>query len=138
MAVQKQVQSVFYQMPLFQDAVSAGFPNQATEEAEDNLDLNSLLIRHPAATFLMKASGSSMIKAGIHPHDFLIVDRSIKPSSGKIVLAQVNGELMVRRLLITGKRVQLISENRSYRPIEIGDGVELQILGVVTRVIHPL
>lgn len=136
MAVQDKVESAFYLIPLFQDPVSAGFPNQATEEAEDNLDLNSLLIRHPAATFLMKASGSSMVGAGIYQGDLLIVDRSLQPSSGRIVLANVNGELTVKRLIIKGGKMQLISENRSFQPIEIADGVELQIWGIVTCVIH--
>lgn len=136
--IPKCVQDKFYRLPFFQDAISAGFPNQASEEIEDTLDLNALLIQRPAATFFIRVSGSSMVKAGIHHQDILIVDRSIEPSNGKVVIAVVNGELIVKRLLIHGTKVQLISENDSCRPIEISGDMELHIWGVVTNVIHPL
>ena len=77
-----------------------------------------------------------MIKAGIHHNDILIVDRSIEPSDGKIVIAAVNGELTVKRLSIEGKKVQLVAENDNYQPIDITDDCELHIWGVVTNVIH--
>lgn len=127
-----------YRLLFYRDVISAGFPNQASEEVEDTLDLNSLLIQHPAATFFMRVSGSSMIKAGIHHKDILIVDRSIEPSNGKIVIATIDGELTVRRLLIEGTKRQLISENDSYRPIDITSDLDLHIWGVATNVIHSL
>ena len=77
------VKSHAYACPLFCDGISAGFPNQATEEVEDTLDLNSLLIKHPAATFFIRVSGSSMTKAGIYHNDILIVDRSFRRPMGK-------------------------------------------------------
>jgi DNA polymerase V len=132
------VQNKFYRLPFYQDAISAGLPHQASEEVEDNLDLNELLIKRPAATFFLRVCGSSMIKAGIFHQDILIVDRSIEPSDGKIVIAAVNGELTVKRLCIEGDKVQLVAENDNYQPIEITTDTELHIWGVVTNVIHSL
>jgi len=132
------VHNKFYRLPFYQDAISAGFPNQASEEVEDTLDLNELLIKRPAATFFLRVSGHSMIKAGIFHNDILIVDRSIEPGNGKIVIAAVNGELTVKRLFIEGRKVQLIPENDAFQPIEITSEMELHIWGVVTNVIHPV
>ncbi len=132
------VQNKFYRLPFYQDAISAGLPNQVSEEVEETLDLNELLIKKPGTTFLLRVYGSSMIKAGIFHNDLLIVDRSIEPTDGKVVIAAVNGELTVKRLAIEKDKVQLIAENDSYRPIEITGDTELHILGVVTNVIHSL
>ncbi|MBA3239244.1 MAG: translesion error-prone DNA polymerase V autoproteolytic subunit [Parachlamydiaceae bacterium] len=127
-----------FRLPLFQSPVVAGFPSPAEDEIEKKLDLNEMLIKHPAATFFLKVSGSSMIKAGIHDRDILIVDRSIEPTHGKIVVAALNGELTVKRLQLDKGRVFLIAENDAFRPIEITEGAELHIWGVVTNVIHSL
>lgn len=132
------VQNKFYRLPFYQDAISAGFPNQATEEVEDTLDLNELLIRKPAATFFLRVTGNSMINAGIFDGDILIVDRSIAPISGKIVIAAINGELTVKRLFKKGDTVQLVAENDAYHPIEITAEMDLHIWGVVINVIHSL
>lgn len=132
------VQNKFYRLPFYQDAISAGFPNQATEEVEDTLDLNELLIRKPAATFFLRVTGNSMINAGIFDGDILIVDRSIAPISGKIVIAAINGELTVKRLFKKGDTVQLVAENDAYHPIEITADTDLHIWGVVINVIHSL
>lgn len=137
-AVLKLVQEKFYRLPFYQHAVAAGFPSPADDEMADKLDLNELLIKRPTATFFLRVAGSSMIKAGIHHNDILIVDRSIEPTSGKIVIAAVNGELTVKRLYQNGKTLQLLPENDAFPPIDIIEGVELHIWGVVTNVIHPL
>ena len=128
----------FYRLPFYQNAVAAGFPSPAEDEMADKLDLNELLITHPTATFFLKVAGTSMINAGIHPNDILIVDRSLEPSHGKIVIAAVNGELTVKRLILNGKQVQLHAENETFPPIEITQDTELYIWGVVTNVIHSL
>lgn len=127
-----------YRLPIYQHSVSAGFPSPADDDIEETLDLNELLIKHPAATFFLKVSGSSMINAGIHQDDILIVDRSIAPSDGKIVIASVNGELTVKRLSIKGKKIELVAENDNYPPIDITEDMELRFWGVVTNVIHNL
>jgi len=132
------IQNCFSAIPLYQDAISAGFPSPAEDEIEGKIDLNELLIKRPAATFFLKVSGSSMIKAGIHHNDILVVDRSIKPGHGKVVIAVVNGELTVKRLLVQGRKVMLAAENDNSRPIEVTGDMELHIWGVATNVIHPL
>jgi DNA polymerase V len=130
------VQNQFYRLPLYQCAVAAGFPSPAESEMERALDLNELLIKRPAATFFVRVAGSSMIKAGIHHNDILVVDRSLEPANGKIVIAAVNGELTVKRLRIERMKVQLVAENDAFAPIDITEGMELHIWGVVTSVIH--
>lgn len=125
-----------HNLPFYQCAVSAGFPSPAEDDIEERLDLNELLIKHPSATFFLKVSGTSMVKAGINHNDILIVDRSLEPANGKIVIASVNGELTVKRLLIQGKKVQLVAENDCYPSIDITEDSELHIWGVVTNVIH--
>ena len=84
--------------PLFACGVSAGFPSPADDYIQGRLDLNELMIQHPAATFFVRVSGDSMIGAGIHHDDILVVDRSLDPASGKVVIAVVNGDLTVKRL----------------------------------------
>lgn len=127
-----------YKLPFYTHAISAGFPSPADDDMGETLDLNELLIKHPSATFFLKVSGTSMINAGIHDGDILIVDRSIEPSDGKIVIASVNGELTVKRLSAKGKKFKLVAENEMYAPIDITEDMELRFWGVVTNVIHSL
>ncbi len=124
-------------LPLYLSKVSAGFPSPADEDLADKLDLNEHLIKHPAATFLVRANGDSMINAGIHDNDILIVDRSLPAIDGKVVIVAIDGQLTVKRLQKKKDgSVLLLAENPHYKPIEIHDGNELQIWGVVTNVIH--
>jgi DNA polymerase V len=125
-------------LPLYSSKVSAGFPSPADDSIEKTLDLNELLIQKPAATFFVRAQGESMLKAGIHPNDILVVDRSIEPVSGKIVICALNGELTVKRLIRRQGQWQLKAENAAYADIVIHEALELMIWGVVTNVIHPL
>jgi DNA polymerase V len=123
-------------IPLYSSTVRAGFPSPADDYIENYLDLNEHLITHPSSTFMVRASGDSMIKAGIQPGDLLIVDRSLEASHGKIVIAAINGELTVKRLSRVQGRIQLLPENEAYAPIDITDELDLVIWGVVTYVIH--
>ena len=116
--------------------LSARFPSPADDYKEKELDLNELLIKQPEATFFVKASGDSMIGAGIHDGDMLIVDRSITASDGRIVIAVLNGELTVKRFKLLGRTAQLHSENSKYPPITLHVGDSVSIWGVVTNVIH--
>lgn len=125
------------EMPLFADAVPAGFPSPATDYCERKLDLNELCIQHPAATYFVRAQGDSMIEAGIFPGDVLVVDRSLGASHGDIVIACVNGELMVKRLEMEPK-LRLVAMNRRHAPIELPDEADLEVFGVATTVIHSL
>ena len=84
--------------PIFLDKVSAGFPSPATDYMENKLDLNEYLIKNPAATFIVKANGFSMLNAGIHSEDLLIVDRSLSPKNNNIVIASIFGDLTVKKI----------------------------------------
>jgi DNA polymerase V len=118
--------------------VEAGFPSPADDYMEGALDLNEHVIKHPSATYFVKASGDSMIGAGIFNGDLLIVDRSLQASSGKVVIAEVDGQLTVKRLLKLDDSFSLQSENSSYPPIDLQEGNEVVVWGVVTHVIHDL
>ena len=122
--------------PLYSCTVRAGFPSPADDYIESRLDLNSHLIKHQAATFFVIASGDSMINAGIHSGDLLIVDKSIQAAHGHIVIAAINGELTVKRLSRTNGCVRLMPENDDFSPIDITEEQDLVIWGVVTYVIH--
>jgi DNA polymerase V len=122
--------------PLYDAAVAAGFPSPADDSVDKALDLNELLVRHPAATFFVRVAGHSMIGAGIHHNDVLVVDRSVEAVSGKVVVAAVNGELTVKRLSREGGVVCLEAENQAYEPIVLGEDMDVRIWGVVTAVIH--
>lgn len=134
--VMRFVQNKGYQFPLFGSKVSAGFPSPADDYIEKNLDLNEHLIKHPAATFFVRVSGHSMVDAGIHENDILIVDRSITPTTGKIVVAAMDGQLTVKRLSKQDNKLFLLPENPQFKPIEVREGSEVYIWGVVTNVIH--
>jgi len=125
-------------IPLFSGKVAAGFPSPADDYIEKTLDLNDLLVQKPAATFFVRAEGESMLGAGIHPNDILVVDRSIDPIVGKVVICALNGELTVKRLKSLGQEVILGAENPAYADITVHEEIELIIWGVVTNVIHAL
>lgn len=127
-----------YCVPLYGSSVKAGFPSPAEDYAENTLDLNQYLIKHPAATFFVRASGHSMINAGIHDKDLLIVDRSLEPVSGKVVIAVVNGEFTVKRFQKTTNGGVLIAENPDFPPICLSKNDHVHIWGVVIHVIHSL
>lgn len=129
---------VSYPLPLFLEPVSAGFPSPAGDYVEGRLDLNQHLIRHPAATFFVRVTGDSMIGAGIHSGDILIVDRAVEPTDGKVVVVALDGELTVKRLSRSNGRVVLVPENDRYSPIEITAERQFEVWGVVTTVIHSL
>jgi len=126
------------EIPLFSGKVAAGFPSPADDYIEKTLDLNDLLIQKPAATFFVRAEGESMLGAGIHPNDILVIDRSIDPVVGKIVICALNGELTVKRLKSIGSHIILGAENPAYSDIVVQEEIDLVIWGVVTNVIHAL
>ena len=128
-------QSTNLELPFFTTRISAGFPSPADDHIDQKLDLNSL-IKHPADTFLVKVEGDSMINAGIQDGDILVVDKAIEPLNNKIVVANINGELTVKRLKIVGTKVYLLAENPNYKSIEINTILDFTIRGVVTFVIH--
>lgn len=122
-------------MPLYSHKVVAGFPSPADDYIEARLDLNQKLIGNKEATFLLTVQGDSMKKVGIKDGDILIVDKSITPSDGKIVIAALDGELTVKRLSIKSTGTWLVPENDHYSPIPIKDESDVVIWGVVTATI---
>ncbi len=117
-------------------ANATGFGAATDDYAERGIDLNEELVTNKPATFFFRMNGDAMIDAGIHSGDILIVDRSVKAIAGKIVVAAVNGELLVRRLFKTLNRLSLTAENNRYATMELNECSECNIWGVVTWVIH--
>ena len=117
--------------------MSAGFPSPAQDYQLGNLDLNSYLIKHPAATFFMRMKGDSMVNFGIFDNDLLIVDRSIEPRNNSIIITVLNGEFRVNRFRIIDTNIFLESGLKSEK-IKITEDIDFTIWGVVTKVIHEL
>ncbi len=123
-------------IPYYDYGVPAGFPSIAEDYIEQALNLNELVVKHPAATFFVRVEGESMQGAGIFTGDILVVDRSLFPSSGQIVIALLNGEFTVKRLKKEKQRILLVAEHPSYAPIIVSEESDFQVWGVVTYVIH--
>ena len=121
---------------LYLNSVCAGFPSPANDYLEGEIDLNRYLIKNPLATIIVKSQGNSMLQAGIHSGDLLIVDRSIKAKNNSIVVASVDGDLIVKRIKISGKKYLLASDNKTYKDIKINNESDIFIWGTVTKVIH--
>ena len=125
-------------LPLYLAPVEAGFPSPAEDYLDCKLDLHQHLVRNEAATFFLRAHGESMLGAGIHDGDLLIVDRSMDAGHRKVVIAALDGELTVKRLLHREGRVLLAPENPHFEPIDITESEFVHIWGVVTYVVHKL
>jgi DNA polymerase V len=123
---------------LFEAVVPAGFPSPAADYEQDRLDLNRHLVKNPVATFFVRVTGDSMLGAGIHHGDLLVVDRSLQPRDKNVVIAVVDGELTVKRIRINRRKITLEPENRDYVAREITEETEFEVWGVVTNVIHQL
>lgn len=131
-AIHRPALSKPFSRPLFTSVVRAGFPSPADDHLERDLDLHELLISHPAATYYVRLSGDSMKDAGLYDGDILVVDRSLEPAHGNIVVAVVDGEFTVKRLYRRGGQIQLTPENPLYSPIVISQESDLVVWGVVT------
>ncbi len=130
--------SVKHDQMLFDVTVPAGFPSPAADYEQDKLDLNKHLVHNPVATFFVKVAGDSMIGAGIHHGDLLVVDRSLEPKDKNVVIAVLNGELTVKRIRIRNRKITLEPENDNYPTQEISPETAFEVWGVVTNVIHKL
>ena len=116
---------------LYSSRPAAGFPAPSDDMVERVLDINDLVVKNPASTFYVRVEGASMEGAGIFSGDVLVVDRSIEAKDGRIVVAAVYGEMVVKRLEKRNDRTLLISENSSYKPIEVNENDECMVWGVV-------
>lgn len=123
-------------LPLYMQPVKAGFPSPADDFLDNKLDLNEFLIQHPASTFFLRVSSSSMRNAGIYIGDVLIVDRSLEPANNAIVVVALDGELLIKRIKHEKNAIQLLSDNPHFETITIAEEQNFQVWGVVTSVIH--
>jgi DNA polymerase V len=123
-------------LPLYLGRISAGFPSPADDYLEAELDLNRYMIRNPPDTFMVRVTNDALAGAGILDGDVLIVDRSIGPRHGMIVVAVVNGEMCIRRLNRKSGGWVLDPENRDFQPLRIRPGQDLEIWGVVTGMVR--
>ena len=129
--VEKAISSSNTTAPLYMSHTSAGFPAPADDMVEKSLDINDLVVKHPASTFFVRVAGDSMEGVGIFNGDVLVVDRSIAPSDNKIVVAAIYGEMVVKRLSKKNGKAALYSENKKYKPIPIPENDDCFIWGVV-------
>lgn len=105
------------------------------ELIEDEVDLNKMLVKKPNTTFLIKVKGDSMINSGIENSDLLLVDASIEPKHGDIVVASINDRILVKKLNYSYHETMLLSENEDYMPIKVRSGDKFEIWGVAIMVI---
>jgi len=118
--------------------VPAGFPSPSQDYSDTKIDLTQMLIRDELSTFIVRVSGDSMEGAGIYDGDKLIVDRSIEPRDGHVVIAVVDGEMTVKRLRVTPTGVVLQAENTEYPDVTVAELSDLTIWGVATTCLHQL
>lgn len=123
-------------LPIITNRLSCGFPSPADDYIEGLLNLNEKLIPRPSSTFIAVAEGDSMTGAGIYEGDLLIIDKSITAAHNQIVVAVVNGEFTIKRLIFRFPKTILQPENSKYKPIEITPEMNFQVWGVVTHTIH--
>lgn len=124
------------ELPLFVPTISAGFPSPAEDFIDKKLDLNEYLIRNQPATFLVRVHGNSMENAGILNGDILVIDRSLEPADGRIVIGVINGEFTVKRILKKSGKFFMQPENENFKPLEITPEMDFKIWGIVTFAIH--
>ena len=126
-------------IPYYIHKVGAGFPSPATDYIEDDVDLNTHLVKNSPATFIIRVQGKSMTSVGIYDGDLLIVDRSISPKNLSTVIANVNEELVVKTILKEKGTTYLTSgSKKSFDRVNISEESEIVVWGVVTYVIHKL
>lgn len=125
-------------LPLFLESVSAGFPSPADDYIEGKLDLNEYLVLNKLSTFFVRVTGDSMKNVGIYSGDLLIVDRSLQAKEGSIVIAIINGDLLVKRIHHENSKLYLLPENKQYQQLEVTQDMNFDIWGVVTNVVHSL
>ena len=132
------IQTSSLAIPYYTSHISAGFPSPADDYFDRSLDLNDLVIKHPEATFFVKVEGESMLDAGIHPGDTLVIDRALRPVGHQVIIAVIDGEFTVKRIEQRQERVFLVAANPTIEAFEISPDMDFHIWGVVTYVIHPI
>ncbi len=126
------------ELPLLQNCISAGFPSPADNYFAETVNLQQLLISNPDNSYLVKVIGSSMTGDRLYDGDILVVDRSVQAREGKVIIAKVNGEFTVKRLVRLNNRLHLQPANKQFAPLEITEEMEFQAWGVVTWALHKM
>lgn len=128
-----------YSVPYYSSLVQAGYPTQvANENLPELLNVFDTLVANPSHTYIVRATGESMINAGIHDGDMMVVDRKTAPMNNQIVIAAINAELTVKRLVQKDGKTYLMPENDAFEPILVTKEDDIKILGVVKHSIHSL
>lgn len=125
-------------VPLMTSVAACGFPSPAEDHMERPLDFNDLLVTHPSSTFAVRVAGDSMVGIGMYPGDVAVVDRSLEPVPGRVVLALLDGEFTIKTLRRNGGAVVLEAANPAFRPIRVAEGSDFEVWGVVTHCIRML
>ena len=134
--IYRSIENLKIECPLFFSPVRAGFPSPAEDYIEKKLDLNELILKRPSSTYYVRAEGTSMEDQNLHDGDILIVDKSIRPMFGHVVIASVFGEFTVKTYGKIKDKPALIPANPKFKPIFINEDSETSIWGVVTYGIH--
>lgn len=126
----------FVELPkMAQEGIHAGFPSPATDYMTQAIDLNRELVRHPAATFYGRVVGDSMVDAGVDEGDILVIDKALEAQDGDMAVCFVDGEFTLKHLKIKGGKITLVPANDKYPSIEVDEGTDFKMWGVVTYVI---
>ena len=128
--------AILKEVPFYKESVPAGFPSPAEDFMDLDLNLQEYLVQHPSATFCVRAIGDSMVKAGIHSGDVMVVDRALEPRNKNIVLAVLNGEFTVKQLSIINSTFFLLPKNSKYSPVKISDDMDFEVWGIVSSSIR--
>jgi DNA polymerase V len=126
----------FSPMPLFNARIQAGFPSPTDDWLEEALDLNEHLIEHPSATFFARVQGESMIDAGIHKNDLLVIDRALSAKSYDLVVCVLDGDFTLKRIVFEGGSVALVPANKDFPVMHVQPHQDFEVWGVVKHVIH--
>ena len=122
-------------LPFASEGIQAGFPSPAQDYITESIDLNREIVRHPAATFYGKVSGTSMIDEGIEPGDILVIDRSLEPADGDLAVCCIDGDFTLKRIHLVPGAVWLVPSNENFDPILVTPDNKFEIWGVVTYTI---
>ncbi|RBL90879.1 peptidase [Chitinophaga flava] len=122
-------------LPFFDTTIPAGLPSPALDYEPEEIDLSRILQPNPHQSFIIRVKGDSMTEAHIPDGCLAVVDRSIRPSTGDIIVAVLNGEFTIKRLVKAGRNWVLHPENPFYKPIVITEEADFQVWGVITAVI---
>ncbi|MCL4482281.1 MAG: translesion error-prone DNA polymerase V autoproteolytic subunit [Bacteroidetes bacterium] len=125
-------------LPLIDAGIHAGFPSPVEDFVDISIDLNKELIKNPSATFYARVKGNSMVDAGIHDGDLIIIDKSLEPTNGKIAVCFIDGEFTIKRIKIDRNCCWLVPANDDFNPIRVTDENDFLVWGIVVHVIRSL